>query len=245
MGWEPSLFDAAHAVRPAPDFEAALYTALGRAIGGPVIELGCGTARVLEALLSAGLDSDGVEYDPAMADAARQRLVVSGHNPQRVTTADMLEVEPRRRYALAILPSNTLGSLTHHQDLRRLFGHLPRLLASDGQVAFDVTQAPGDGVRPDFEATTRVRRNGTDVAAQYWQRVHYDATNHREQIVERFTFDDGTSTEQRHSLAVWSEAVLREAWTAFGFELASPVVDESGAAPSPRSRLMFVRLRRR
>jgi SAM-dependent methyltransferase len=62
--WEHDRFDE----------DITLYLALVRRFGGPVLELACGTGRVLAALASAGYACTGVDSSPAMLERAEQRL---------------------------------------------------------------------------------------------------------------------------------------------------------------------------
>lgn len=242
MSWTPELFDAAHAARPFADFEPVLYTAVARAVGGPVVELGCGTARVLAALLAAGVDADGIERDAAMADAAREKLVAAGFAGERVVTADMLDVRWCRRYRLAILPSNTVGSLETHDELSRLFDHIKRGLQPGGEVALDATQLSFDAADAAFEARVVVSRGDKMLDAVYRQSSRHDASSNGEYITERFEFDDGTVVEAHHRQRSWSQAELEAAFGSRGFRYAVALVDESGKPPSVTSRLLFMRL---
>ena len=47
---------------------------LGRESGGPVLELACGTGRVLLAIARAGVPVTGLEVSPAMLDRCRDKL---------------------------------------------------------------------------------------------------------------------------------------------------------------------------
>jgi SAM-dependent methyltransferase len=56
----------------APRTDAVFYRDLARATGGPVLELGCGTGRVLIPIARDGLACVGLDTSPAMLEAARQ-----------------------------------------------------------------------------------------------------------------------------------------------------------------------------
>lgn len=51
-----------------------IHVAFARRFGGPVLELMCGTGRLLAPLAEAGFDVAGVDSSPAMLERARQRL---------------------------------------------------------------------------------------------------------------------------------------------------------------------------
>ena len=170
MPWQPALFDAVHEVRNAPNLEAQVYTAVARAAGEPVLELGCGTGRVLTAVLEAGIVIDGVEIQQSMADAARRKLRDRGLSA-RVFIEDARRFEPPELYRLVIIPSNTLSCFHDHQSLNQVFANAARCLCSGGQLAFDVMQITKHPP-PRFEA--HLRWDGDD--AEYVQEVSFDAS---------------------------------------------------------------------
>ena len=50
------------------------YVDLAEKIGGPVLELGCGTGRVLVPVARTGCEITGLDPSPAMLDICRKRL---------------------------------------------------------------------------------------------------------------------------------------------------------------------------
>lgn len=86
-----------------------LFVALARRFGGPVLELACGTGRLLAPLAAAGLDCTGVDIAPAMLARARQRLSQLGLTA-RLVEQDMtrLRLDGRFRTLLLALDSFAL-----------------------------------------------------------------------------------------------------------------------------------------
>lgn len=56
------------------DADLAMYTQFARAAGGPVLELGCGSGRVLQHLEGVGVPLTGIDTSPAMLARAREAL---------------------------------------------------------------------------------------------------------------------------------------------------------------------------
>jgi SAM-dependent methyltransferase len=76
---------------------------------GPILEVGCGTGRLLLHLAQTGYSLTGLDLSTTALDAARKKLEATGL-AGRVTTvrADMRRFElPDREFALALLPLNT------------------------------------------------------------------------------------------------------------------------------------------
>lgn len=97
------------------DVDLAFWLAEARAARGPVLELACGTGRVLLRLLEAGIDADGVDASAPMLDrlrakAAERRLVA------RVHVADMRDFTMPRRYARVICPFNAFAHAVSPAD---------------------------------------------------------------------------------------------------------------------------------
>src|SRR5439155_8226750 len=70
-----------------------------RAAQGPVLEVACGSGRVLAPVLAAGVDADGLDADLDMLAAARARIESTGGRA-RLHHADMRDFTMPRRYRL-------------------------------------------------------------------------------------------------------------------------------------------------
>src|SRR5215210_4150658 len=91
----PELDDLEHA---GFSEDVDLYLRLAEVVGDPILELGCGTGRVLGALAAAGNWVIGVDRSRPMLDRARSGLQVqaqSGTDSRRVTLVEgnMTEAE--------------------------------------------------------------------------------------------------------------------------------------------------------
>ena len=62
------LYDAAYAAMPSLGPDAQFYEKLAAEIGGPVLEVGCGTGRVLLPIATHGIECAGIDASPAMLD---------------------------------------------------------------------------------------------------------------------------------------------------------------------------------
>jgi SAM-dependent methyltransferase len=83
--------------------------------GGPVLELACGTGRIVLELARAGHRVTGVDFAPAMLDRARVKLSAEPEEVRRrvdFALGDMTAWRDCRRYPLAIIACNGL----HYMD---------------------------------------------------------------------------------------------------------------------------------
>ncbi len=90
------------------DFDRAFWLEVGREARGPVLDLGCGTGRVLIPLLEAGVDADGVDLHPAMLERLKAKAEAKGFHPH-LAAADMRDFTMPRRYARVICAFNTFA----------------------------------------------------------------------------------------------------------------------------------------
>ncbi len=111
-----------------------MWLALTRRHGAPVLELGCGTGRVLSHLADAGHEVTGIDSNPAMIALANEHLT-SG----RITIldADLRDFSIARQFPLAIAPMNVLAELSD-DDLLRTLCTVRDHLTQDGVLAIDL-----------------------------------------------------------------------------------------------------------
>lgn len=129
--------------------DTELYVQLARRSGGPVLELACGSGRVLGPLLEAGYRVTGVDRSSAMLDRARARL-----GPLR-EAARLVQAElerdldahlPDEPFGLVVLALDALGLVPEPARQLALLRAVRRRLADDGLVVFDLVH-----VAPLFE----------------------------------------------------------------------------------------------
>ena len=106
--------------------EAPFFTACVERSGQPVLDLGCGTGRVLLPLLRAGINIDGCDISADMIRLARQAATREGFTPN-FYCQPMHELEIPRRYRMIyICGSFGLGGGRDNdlETLRRCHAHL-------------------------------------------------------------------------------------------------------------------------
>lgn len=103
------------------------WLSLAQQQGGPVLELGCGTGRILVPLVRAGFQVCGIDNDPAMLEFLRGNLTQAEAKLVTLVEADMASFKLEERFPLAILPCNTFSTLepaTRQATLANVFAHL-------------------------------------------------------------------------------------------------------------------------
>jgi SAM-dependent methyltransferase len=115
-----------------------LFVALARRFGGPVLELACGTGRLLAPLAAAGLDCTGVDNAPAMLARARRRLARQGVHATLVDQ-DMARLQLERQFRTILLILDSLGLLTNRQDQLATLRAARQHATHDARLILDVT----------------------------------------------------------------------------------------------------------
>jgi SAM-dependent methyltransferase len=112
------------------------YVALARAARGPILDIACGTGRILLPCLQAGADGDGLDLHEPMLNALRRKAAALKRAPG-VHQADMSDFRLPRRYALIMITFNAfIHNLTQEAQIRCLERCREHLLPG-GLLAFD------------------------------------------------------------------------------------------------------------
>jgi len=129
--------------------DAAFYLDLARESGGPVLEIGCGTGRVLLPIARNGLACVGVDESPAMLEQLRTKAPPPN---LRLVTAPMQDFDlGPERFRLIFSAFRPFQHLYTVEDQLACLGCVRRHLAPDGVFAFDVFHPALDRLARDVE----------------------------------------------------------------------------------------------
>jgi SAM-dependent methyltransferase len=133
------LYDHVTVYRDRADI--AFFVEAASNAGGPVLELGCGSGRVLIPTARAGVDVVGLDASAQMLGICAARLREEpGTVQQRVTLVqgDMRAFDLRRRFALVTIPFRPFQHLLTVEDQLACLACVRRHLADEGRLIFDV-----------------------------------------------------------------------------------------------------------
>src|SRR5262245_7451264 len=112
------------------------YVGLARQANGPVLEVACGTGRVLLPCLQAGVDIEGLDLFEPLLTKLRAKAAVLGLKP-RLHQADMSDFSLSRRFRLLMIPFNAfIHNMTQEAQIRCLTICREHLYPG-GMLAFD------------------------------------------------------------------------------------------------------------
>ena len=164
------------------DFDLPYWLSVGREAGGPVLDLGCGTGRILLPLLEAGVDTDGVDLYRPMLDRARQKASARGFTP-RLVAADMSAFALPRRYARIISAFNAFAHAdTPDQQIAALTCSRRHLARGGAFVVHMSYPGPEYWAEPDGKPVMEleVRRDKDGHRFQMWDDRHKDVVGQRQ-----------------------------------------------------------------
>lgn len=124
-----------------------MYRSFAERTGGPLLELACGTGRLLLPLARAGYEITGVDISPALLAVARRKIEATGLQ-DRVTLvqADMRDLRLPRRFRLAFVAVNSFMHLLTTGDQLRALRCWREHLTADGLLILDLFQPSPQGL---------------------------------------------------------------------------------------------------
>jgi SAM-dependent methyltransferase len=242
-----ALYDLEYAPR---DLAADIdwFRGLARMTGGPVLELGCGTGRVVVPLAADGHTVVGLDRSSAMLERADRRARAVGATV-RLVEGDMRNFSFDETFSLVTIPANTFLMLTpdeRWESLARAREHL----AIAGRLAIDVFQPDpariaglDGGVIRDWTRTDP--ETGRQVAKFSSQTANVDETTFRWWYEET---DEHGAVRRWERQATLHYLYRREAELLFpeaGFQLETLHGDYDGSPVRPGSPKLLIVARRR
>jgi SAM-dependent methyltransferase len=195
------------------------------ASGGPVLEVGCGTGRILIPTARAGLHITGLDISPSMLAICHQRLQTEPPEVQsrvHLVQADMRAFDLAQTFALITLPFRPFQHLITVEDQLACLATLHRHLAPGGRLILDLFNPSLNfltsndvgqelGAEPEFSLPDgrRVTRRSKIAARDYFTQVNqveliYYITHpdgREERLVHAFPFRYLFRFEAEHLLA--------------------------------------------
>jgi SAM-dependent methyltransferase len=166
--------------------DVGFYRMLAEERGGPILDLGCGTGRLMVPLLRDGHTVVGVDHAPEMlarAGARLARLPAAARRRALLVCGDLrrLPSAPKPRFAFAIIAFHGIQHLVTDAALLQLLRRARAALIPGGWLAFDVFV-------PDPVFLSRVRAAGSD---RRWHRTafRHPTSGRREIYTVTYGFD--------------------------------------------------------
>jgi len=113
--------------------------------GGPVLELGVGTARIAVPIAAAGIPVVGVDLSDGMLEVARERASLAGVELD-LRRGDMRDPPVEGSFPLVAIPFRSLLHMETDIDRRAVLRAVAARLAPGGRLVFDVFTPGADDI---------------------------------------------------------------------------------------------------
>jgi SAM-dependent methyltransferase len=121
------------------DADLLMYQQFASRCGSPILELGCGTGRVLLPLARQGYQITGVDVSPPMLDVARRKVAAENLTGQvTLFEQDMRELELGGRFNLAFAAINSFMHLLNTDDQLTALARIRHHLNPGGLLLLDL-----------------------------------------------------------------------------------------------------------
>lgn len=121
--------------------DISYYVDLAEKNSGPVLELGCGTGRVLVPVAQTGCEITGLDPSSAMLDICRKRLEDEDTDLRKRVTlinGDMRNFELGRKFSLITTPFRSFQHLETVEDQLKTLKNIHRHLEDNGVFVLDL-----------------------------------------------------------------------------------------------------------
>ena len=187
------LYDHVVPYRERRDVE--FFVAAAIQAGSPVLEIGCGTGRVLIPTARAGIDVVGLDSSSHMLTVCRQRLQAEPEtvrNRVRLVDADMRDFDVGEQFTLATIPFRPFQHLLTVEDQLACLARVRAHLLDNGALILDIFNPSLDflvnrpigeefGEEPEFtmpDGRRVTRRHKISAQDRFRQVSHFELAYH-------------------------------------------------------------------
>jgi SAM-dependent methyltransferase len=197
--------------------DAEFYTELALESGGPALELGCGTGRLLLPIAGAGIEVTGLDLAKPMLRAAAERIANEPPEVQSrisLVEGDMVDFQLDRTFRFAFIAFRSFMFLTEPADQRGCLEQIRHHLEPGGRLVINIFDPRLDRITPvhsvdDWAELGSVRHPITN------KLVHVHAAGRSNDTIAQ-VFEETwrfTEVDEAGGVLRQEEEVLRMRWT--------------------------------
>jgi len=231
--------------------DVQFYARLAKEAGGRVLEVACGTGRMLLPLAEAGFDITGVDISEGMLAIARRKAAAAPDAVRRRMTLlhqDMTRLDLADRFGLIFVPFRSFQHLLTIERQRAALAAMTRHLAPDGRLALhlfdprldlliDTTATAPEISARDPATGHRFVAEVLHIRFDYVAQIRRDLWRYRELDAARSVLRD----ETREMALRWTyRHELRHLLELCGFTVEAEYSDFAGAPPAYGKELIVV-----
>ncbi len=186
--------------------DVAFYTGLARDIGGPILELACGTGRITIPIAEQGNEIWGMDITESMLERAKMKLKEKNLTV-RLIHEDIRDFRLNKKFRLIIFPFSAIAHIHERREIGSLARSVYEHLDSGGVFAFDyfnpslkiLTRDPDEFFHSHEFIDTDSGRKITIT-----ERTRYDAATQLNNILWRYEIEGERKTIDRE----WSVRIF-------------------------------------
>ncbi len=129
-------YDSVYSVLRDPSGDVEFYVAQAKQSGGPILELGCGTGRILLPMAETGVDCVGLDFSPEMLVVLRQKNLPANLELVQGSMEDFDFGE--RRFKLITIPFRGFQHMLTVEAQLNCLTSIKKHLAPGGKFVFDI-----------------------------------------------------------------------------------------------------------
>ncbi|MBM3242291.1 class I SAM-dependent methyltransferase [Candidatus Poribacteria bacterium] len=121
--------------------DVQFYVEEAQKSGSPVLEIGCGTGRILIPVAESGINIVGLDRAPAMLSIAKQKIAKLNVDTQgriKLVEGDMRNFSLDQRFKLVMIPYQAFLHLLTSEDQRQALCCIREHLADNGLLVFNI-----------------------------------------------------------------------------------------------------------
>ena len=171
-----------------------------REMGQPVLDIGCGTGRLLLDFLTQGVDIDGVDNSPEMLNLCRQKADAMGLKPT-LYESSMENMELPRLYQTIMVPSSSFQLLLEPSQARKAILSFFNHLSAGGSLVMPFMQVwkRDEPLESDWRLSGEKTRPEDGVTVRRWSKSRYDSETQLEHTEDRYeVIQDGIIIASEH-----------------------------------------------
>ena len=171
---DPIAYDAENAQNAQFATDGQFYLALARQVGGPVLELGCGTGRITILLAQQGIEITGLDLVPEMLERARQKA--EGLSIRWVE-GDVRSFQLEQQFRLICATGGVFNLLLTRSDQEGMLAQIREHLMPEGIFAIDVVVP-----RPEWMGNHAEEEPWDTYVTEDGREIHLSGTDHYDPI---------------------------------------------------------------
>jgi ubiquinone/menaquinone biosynthesis C-methylase UbiE len=199
------------------------YLAAIQKYGQPVLDVGCGTGRLLLDYLQQGIDIDGVDNSPEMLAICERKAESLGLTP-KLYEQYVEKLEIPRKYRTILVPSSSLQLIIEPESVKQAMKRLHDHLLPGGVIVASIMTLWNDGAPLESKWEKTAVREADGVKFRRVARSRFDPASeceHTEDLYQKIIGDQVVMEElHQRSPATrsYSQSQVKELFESVGFE---------------------------